>query len=211
MRVRGSLLLALLALAACVGPSERRQSRRPALPPEPDIRQCLGDLDRLGVRYERLPDRQFSPGCSAVNSVKLVDIGMPVTNLGALKCGLARPFAQWANSAVQQAARAWLDSPVVRIESFGTYACRPINGVAGNRLSEHARANAVDISGFVLASGRRITVKQDWNGPDPQARNFLRALHQSACRRFNIVIGPDANGFHHDHLHFDMGAGPYCR
>ncbi len=105
------------------------------------------------------------------------------------------PFTRWVQTAVQQAARAWLDSPVAKIESFGSYACRPVNGVAGNKLSEHARANAVDISAFILANGRRITVEQDWNGPDANARTFLRALHQSACRRFNVVLGPNATPF----------------
>ena len=202
-----ALLLILLATACADQPRRGAQKRAP----EPDVGMCLADLSRLGGRFERLPDREFSPGCTAIGSVRLIDIGMPVTNLGAVKCGLAVPLTQWAGSAVQQAARAWLDSPVVKIESFGSYACRPVNNLAGNKLSEHARANAVDIAGFVLANGRRITVKQDWFGRDPAARSFLRALHQSACRRFRVVIGPDANSFHHDHFHFDMGPGPYCR
>lgn len=211
MRKRGLLLL--LAAAACVGPSEHRHSRRPApsRPPEVNLRMCLADLRSAGAKFELLPDRVFSPGCSAVSSVKLIAVGIPVTNLGAVRCGLAVPFTQWVQTAVQQAARAWLDNPVAKIESFGSYACRPVNGMAGNKLSEHASANAVDISGFVLTNGRRITVKQDWNGADPNARNFLRALHQSACRRFQVVLGPNANAFHQDHFHFDMGPGPYCR
>jgi hypothetical protein len=211
MRKRGILLL--LAAAACVGPSDRASVHRPAptRPPEADLRMCLADLRTAGAKFELLPDRVFSPGCSAVSSVKLVAVGIPVTNLGAVRCGLAVPFTQWVQTAVQQSAKAWLDSPVVKIESFGSYACRPVNNMAGNKLSEHASANAVDISGFVLANGRRITVKQDWNGPDANARNFLRALHQSACRRFQVVLGPNANALHHDHFHFDMGRGPYCR
>jgi hypothetical protein len=211
MRKRGLLLL--LAAAACVGPSEQRHGRRhmPSRPPEPNLRMCLADLRSAGAKFELLPDRVFSPGCSAVSSVKLIAVGIPVTNLGAVRCGLAVPFTQWVQTAVQQSARAWLDSPVARIESFGSYACRPVNNMAGNKLSEHASANAVDISGFVLANGRRITVKQDWNGPDANARNFLRALHQSACRRFRVVLGPNANALHQDHFHFDMGPWPYCR
>ncbi len=209
MRFRGILLL--LALGSCAGPSQHEQARRKPIPAEPDIRICLADLGRAGARFERLPDREFSPGCSATRSVKLLDVGIPVTNLGAVKCGLAVPFAMWVRTAVQDAAHTWLDSQVAKIESFGSYACRPVNNVQGNMLSEHARANAVDIGAFVLASGRRISVKDDWNGADPNVRNFLRALHQSACRRFSVVIGPDANAFHRDHLHFDMGAGRYCR
>jgi hypothetical protein len=211
--MRKRAILILLAVAACVGPSQQRHGRKIVQQPsaEPNLKICLTDLSAAGARYELLPDRNFSTGCSAIASVKLIAVGIPVTNLGAVKCGLAVPFTRWVQTAVQQSARAWLDSPVVKIESFGSYGCRPINGIAGNKLSEHARANAVDISAFVLASGRRITVKQDWNGADGNARNFLRALHQSACRRFRVVLGPDANAFHHDHFHFDMGPGPYCR
>lgn len=175
------------------------------------MRICLADLSAAGAKYQPLPDRDFSPGCSARRSVKLIEVGIPVTNLGAVKCQLAVPFTRWVQTAVQQAAQAWLDSPVRKIESFGSYACRPVNNMAGGKLSEHANANAVDIAGFILANGRRITVKQGWNGPDPNERAFLRALHQSACRRFRVVIGPDANAYHQDHFHFDMGPGPYCR
>jgi hypothetical protein len=63
----------------------------------------------------------------------------------------------------------------------------------------------------VLANGRRITVLNDWNGPDQYARNFLRAVHNAGCRRFHVVLGPDANALHRNHLHFDMGPGTYCR
>ncbi len=175
------------------------------------LRQCLADLGGRGASFQILPDQDRGAGCSTIGTVKLVKIGIPTANLGAMKCRLAERFVAWTGDALQTAATAWLDSPVAKIESFGTYACRPINNQAGNRLSEHGSANAVDIAGFVLANGRRITVKDDWNGPDENARNFLRAVHKAACRRFSVVLGPDANALHHDHLHFDMGAGRYCR
>jgi len=54
-------------------------------------------------------------------------------------------------------------------------------------------------------------VSDGWNSEDPQVRGFLRALHRAACARFSVVLGPDANAFHRDHFHFDMGPGPYCR
>jgi hypothetical protein len=165
----------------------------------------------MGVSFRSLPDRTFSGGCSAIGTVQLLDIGMPTTNLGAMTCPAALKFAIWAREALQPAAKAWLDAPVAKVESFGTYSCRPINGQAGNKLSEHGRSNAVDVSGFVLTNGRRITVLKDWNGPDQGARDFLRAVHKSACRRFDVVLGPDANALHRDHLHFDMSGSRYCR
>ncbi|WP_156679518.1 extensin family protein [Sphingomonas profundi] len=211
----------LFLLAACVPVADRRPPARRAAPSPPvsaggaedprALRQCYADLGRQGASYQALPDRVMGGGCSAIGTVKLVRIGIPTTNLGAMRCRLAERFVAWTNEALQTAASAWLDSRVVKIESFGTYACRPVNNQAGNRLSEHGTSNAVDISAFVLASGRRITVLGDWNGPDENARNFLRAVHKAACRRFSVVLGPDANALHRDHLHFDMGRGSYCR
>ncbi|WP_116091712.1 extensin family protein [Sphingomonas crusticola] len=211
--MRAVILLCLfLALAGCL--KDKPQPGRNLPPPVDDPRAfkaCLVDLAGLGAKVQPLPDRSWANGCSATQTVKLVAIGIPVTNLGAIKCGLARPFVIWIQQSVQQAARARLGSNVAKIESFGSFACRPVNNVEGNKLSEHGRADAIDISAFNLADGRRITVKDGWNGPDDKARAFLRDLHSAACRRFNVVLGPDANAFHRDHLHFDMGRGPYCR
>jgi hypothetical protein len=231
MRRRIALTLLLTVLSGCVpegrktqtsrprGQSARpaqRPAHRPAAPfaelSEPKLRQCLADLGKTGARFTRLPDQTLAGGCSIVGAVKLSDVGIPVTGLGPMKCGVAERFADWAGSAVQNAAAVWLESTVAKIESYGTYNCRPINNRPGGRLSEHGRANAIDIAAFVLADGRRITVKDGWRGSDTNARDFLRAVHKAACRRFSIVIGPDGDAQHYDHLHFDMGSnGPYCR
>jgi hypothetical protein len=210
---RAVVLATLIALVGCI-PSGGRKAPleagdRPAL--APDTLQCRADLDREGVRYKALEDRVFASGCTALGAVQLLDIGTPVANLGAMTCPLARQFARWTREAMQPAAKAWLGSPVVRIESFGTYSCRPVNGRRGAKLSEHGRANAVDVAAFVLADGRRITVLAGWSGEDSDVRRFLRAVHAAGCRRFGIVLGPDADAFHRDHLHFDMGQGTYCR
>ncbi len=205
--------LALLLLTACIPRVEApRGGQRP--PPEtPErFRKCVAMMVAEGSKVEALPDRIFDNGCSATSAVKLVAIGIPVTNLGAVKCYLAAPFARWVREDVPALASRWLDGGfVTRIESFGSFACRPVNGIAGNRLSEHGRANAIDIAAFRLRDGRRISVRDGWNSDDPQVRGFLRALHQAACARFAIVLGPDANAFHQDHFHFDMGEGRYCR
>jgi hypothetical protein len=213
MRFPIAVLLLCLLLAACVGPSHK--GRRPQYAPPAEtperFRACVATLRAEGSIIDPLPDRQFANGCSATSSVKLVAIGIPVTNLGALKCGLAIPFARWVRQDVTAAAGRWLNGYVTRIESYGTFACRPVNNQGGNRLSEHGRANAVDIAAFVLKDGRRITVKTGWNGEDERVRGFLRAVHRAACGRFSVVLGPEANAYHADHLHFDMGNGPYCK
>ncbi len=208
------LLLVPLLLASCA--RERAVERpapgpvsRPAAPrPSPATQQCLGTLVTAGVRFEALPDRSFGGGCGLSGTVKLLDIGTPVTNLGALTCPLAGAFAAWTRYAVQPAATIAFGRPVAKIESFGTYSCRAVAG--SDRLSEHGRANAVDVAAFVLDDGRRVTVRDDWNGAD-DARRFLRLIHDSACRRFGTVLSPDYNAAHADHLHLDMAPGHFCR
>jgi len=214
----GFALLALAMLAACIprGGEQRREPPRAAAQPRgergsPDTLQCHLDLARERIEFRRLPDQTFSGGCSALGAVQLLDMGTPASNLRAMTCPTARQFARWVRESVQPAAEQWLGSSVRRVETFGTYACRPVNSRPGARLSEHAFANAVDVSGFVLADGRRIMVLGGWTGDDERVRRFLRQVHQGGCRRFSVGLGPDSDSYHYNHLHFDMGRGPYCR
>ncbi|MFZ5707823.1 MAG: extensin family protein [Pseudomonadota bacterium] len=207
-----ALLLLSTLLAGCIpSPRSPRSPSQQAVESPERFRQCVAMMRAEGSDVQALPDRTFDNGCSATSAVKLLAIGIPVTNLGAVKCILAAPFARWVRTDVQAQARRWLGTDVVKIESMGSFACRPVNNQAGNRLSEHGRANAVDIAAFQLRDGRRISVRDGWNGADANARAFLRGLHRAACARFSVVLGPDANALHHDHFHFDMGNGPYCR
>ncbi|MBO9576421.1 MAG: extensin family protein [Sphingobium sp.] len=220
--LRVAALLALAGLAGCVsmeGPQRPRAVKRVAQPSRPkpngpEFGQCLARLDAAMVRFSVLPNQDKGGGCAIIDAVKLLDIGTPTTNLGALTCDLAGNFAAWARYAVRPAARVYLGVEVVRIETFGTYACRDVRGSGGTiagRLSEHALANAVDVSAFLLADGRRITVADDWYADGPTSQ-FLHVIHDSACKRFRTVLSPDYNSAHRDHLHFDMGGkGGYCR
>lgn len=212
---RRSIIIAIsLALAACAGGEERRDNR-PKPPAQtsfdsPQVRLCLANLGQL-ARFQTVPDRDYGGGCFTYGSLKLTEAGVPVSNLGAMNCPLAATFTAWIRNGVIPAARLYLKAELARVETFGSYSCRNVNGRMAGRLSEHASANAVDVSGFVLADGRRITLKQDWNSPDPAVRSFLLVIRTSACRRFQTVLSPDYNALHADHFHFDMGRGPFCK
>lgn len=178
--------------------------------PTPSLRQCFAALNASPVRYTPLPDRSYGGGCTAYGAVRLDDIGVPTTNLGPMTCAVAQNFSAWVRHGVAPAARAYLGSELVRVDTFGTYACRNVAG--SGRLSEHAHANAVDVAAFLLADGRRISVQNGWGDGDAASRKFLRVVRDSACKRFRTVLSPDYNAAHHDHLHFDMGGrGGYCR
>ena len=218
-----TLLLPLL-LASCLsgGGHDRRPPPRPRgarpvtlnLPTSRETQACFADLSREDVRYSPLPDRDYGGGCQIIGAVQLIDIGVPVTNLKAMRCGLARAFTGWVEHAVAPAARQMLGSDLVRMESMGTYACRAVVGVSGaaaGRLSGHATANAVDVSAFVLQDGRRITIEQGWNGGDDATRAFLRTIRGSACKRFGTVLSPDYNTAHYNHLHLEDDRAGVCR
>ena len=209
-----------LTLSACVGaPEPARRPVRTATtwnpPAAPEGRMCLTNLSRSDADFTPLPDQYFGAGCSAVGAVRLAslrsDDGMlQFSNLGPVTCPLANTLSGWARFGVDRAARAMLGSALVRIETMGSYSCRNVAGTS--RLSGHASANAVDVSGFTLANGRRISVLRDWDNPSPQVRAFLRAVQGSACKRFGTVLSPEYNAAHRDHLHLEVGGErPFCR
>ncbi|TCP72691.1 extensin family protein [Sphingomonas sp. PP-CE-1G-424] len=210
-------LLVILALAACgradrpTAPTQTRPNL--SVPSNRETAQCLADLRELHVSFQVLPDRETGPGCGLAGTVKLVDIGVPVANLTAVRCGAARAFIGWTRNAVAPAAYQMLGSELARVDSMGSYACRNVVGSTRGptRRSGHAIANAIDVGGFVLKDGRRITVLNDWNSPDPQVRQFLQTIHASACKRFGTVLSPDYNAAHRNHLHLEDDHANFCR
>jgi hypothetical protein len=196
-------------------PPPRRPAGSPPitlnLPTSRETQQCYADLSREEVRYSPLPDRDYGGGCDVIGSVQLIDIGVPVTGLKAMRCGLAEEFIGWTRNALAPAAYQILGSRLVKIETFGTYACRNTIGTATERLSGHAIANAVDVSAFILEDGRRVSVENDWRSDDPDIRRFFEVIHTSACKRFGTVLSPDYNAAHHNHLHLEDDHKSFCR
>jgi hypothetical protein len=172
-----------------------------------DPAQCRALLGKAGVRFETLPARRQGEQCGYEDGVRLrragaLAIGYRPAGLGT-SCPVAAGLALWEWHAVQSAAIAHLGSKVTVVEHFGSYNCRRIYGRAKGNWSEHATANAVDIAGFRLADGRRISVLRDW--PDKGAKGrFLRAVREGACPLFATVLSPDYNAAHRDHLHLDQ-------
>ena len=116
---------------------------------------------------------------------------------------------------VDKQAQSILGSGVKRIHHAGTYSCRRQRGNGSGAWSEHAFANAWDITGFELDDGRVISIYKDWQGGrSKQAkarRKFLHKARDKACRVFRVVLSPDFNAAHKDHFHFDQGPSLSCR
>lgn len=121
-----------------------------------------------------------------------------------LRCPMIPQVERWIRGSVAPAALHYFGAELVEVSVAGSYACRPMNHVSGAKLSEHGYANALDVSGFKLADGRKISVKRDWNGGDPAGQAFLRAVNRGACEYFTTVLGPNHDRAHHDHFHVDL-------
>ena len=204
-----------LVLTAC-GHVERPSTVQPRSVAGPTTREtqaCYADLSRMGVRFTPVGDHDYGNGCATLGTVQIADIGVPVTGLTNVRCGEARAFAGWVRSAVAPAAYQMLGSELAQVGSFGSYACRNVIGSQQNagKRSGHAIANAIDVGGFVLKDGRRITILNDWRSTDPATQQFLRTIHASACKRFGTVLSPDYNAAHANHLHLEDDHAAFCR
>ena len=231
--VKGALVLAsAMALSACGGVvpsvdapyastriSTQGMSKTPVSAPRPvatsrSANVCLAKLGATGTQFEALKDQYFGGGCSNLNTVKLSSIAgdntkFGLSNVGPLQCDTAQTFTAWARFGVDRAAQRILGTRLERIETMGTYSCRNVAGSA--RRSAHATAEAIDVSAFVFADGRRISLAGDWDGGSQKERQFLRTVHRSACKRFGTVLGPDYNAAHRDHFHLERSGKGYCR
>jgi hypothetical protein len=121
-----------------------------------------------------------------------------------LDCPMVAELEAWVGQTVLPAAQARFGQPVAQIDSMGSYNCRGMNNQPGARLSEHSFGNALDVGGFVLADGRKITLVHDWTRGDEQTQAFLRDVHNGACGRFTTVLSPGSNAFHYNHIHVDL-------
>ena len=168
--------------------------------------RCRALLSRAGIRYTAMPRRLDGPQCGFSDGIRLEPGG--ATTLAyrpeglVTSCPVAAALALWEWHVVQPAALKRFGSRIVEVETFGSYNCRRMYGRATGDWSEHARANAVDVAGFRLADGRRVSVAADWREAGPKGR-FLHDVRDGACRLYTHTLSPDYNAAHRDHLHLD--------
>lgn len=173
---------------------------------------CRAVLKAPYILARPIPDRPVRNGCGWTNGVAVQSAGSAEIGLNPVTCEAAVAFALWVNYDVQPLAKSILGSRVTRIHDMGTYSCR---NIVGNVMwkdfrSQHASANAIDVGGFTLEDGRRISVLKDWRGSGPASR-FLHEVHDRACRYFRVTLGPDFNAAHKDHFHLDRGFLASCK
>jgi hypothetical protein len=125
-------------------------------------------------------------------------VAIEITPPATLRCETAEAIVNWVRDDL--AARvAKLGASLAAIENFDSFECRGRNRQAGAPLSEHGRANALDIRSLRLKNGQ-VVRPTDTTVPE----DFRVAMRASACARFMTVLGPGSDGFHEDHIHVDL-------
>ena len=165
---------------------------------------CRGFLERSAIAFTRLPPAGEG-ACRRDDSIRLQadpQRGLALRpDVAPASCAVGAGLALWLRQSVQPAALDGFGQRVTAIEHLGTANCRRIAG--RHAWSEHATANAIDVAGFVLADGRRVSVRKDWAGEGARGL-FLRRVRNGACGVFGTVLSPDYNAAHADHFHLDQ-------
>ncbi|WP_271077974.1 extensin-like domain-containing protein [Aurantiacibacter sp. MUD61] len=170
-----------------------------------DPAACNAVLERSDITYTML-EPAGDGACRRENRLVLPESPLTPAN-PEMTCTVAVSLSQWLAKDVGPLAEEMLGSAVSRVEQLGTYNCRRVGGGDDGRWSQHATSNAIDISAFVLGDGTRVSVLNDWGDGEDRGR-FLRAVRDSACLNFGIVLSPEYNAAHADHFHLDQSRGP---
>ena len=170
---------------------------------------CLKELEQRDVEFERLAAFSQSNRCKVEYTVRLARVGkMKLDNAPLLTCRMAMQLTEFEQDTLQPTAKRLLGSEINRLKHIGTYNCRSMRKYNGI-LSQHAFANAIDVSGFVLNNGSTINVEKDWKGSEAKSK-FLKAVASKACKSFRVSVSPDSDANHFNHLHWDAGLYRSC-
>ena len=171
--------------------------------PEADDAACLTRIKELGLHFEPLPP--LSEGaCGAARPLKVSRLAddIAVEPPATMVCGMAEALAQWSRVVVVPEAKRLLSARAKAIAIGTSYQCRTRNHIPGAKLSEHAFANAVDVSGIVFHDHASVTIGTP-AADTPEARYAL-AIQTGACPSFHTVLGPGSDVEHGNHLHLDL-------
>jgi hypothetical protein len=174
----------------------------PAAPPPPSA--CRLALTEEIAIAPSIPDIHGPGDCGGEDLVRLEAVVLPDKHLvsvkpaAILRCPMASAIAQWIRTDMVPLA-ASLGSVISDLDNFDSFECRGRNRMVGGRLSEHGRANALDVRALKLANGQSISLTDR-----TVSRGFRESVLHSMCARFSTVLGPGSDGYHEDHIHLDL-------
>ena len=100
------------------------------------------------------------------------------------------------------------EAGVTDIVHLGAYNCRTITGTS--TLSQHGLGKAIDIAGVRLEDGTYWSIFDDWehdtDNPEEEGAQWLSWFANQLYAQwiFNLILTPDYDASHDDHLHCDL-------
>lgn len=186
-------------------PAEDNQPAAETPPAAPAVSACRLALTESIAIAPSIPSINGPGGCGGNDLVRLEAVVLPdnkgrvaVKPPAVLRCGMASAIADWIRTDMVPLAEA-RGSRLSDLDNYDSYDCRGRNGVVGAPLSEHGRANALDVRALKLADGTSITLT-DRGVP----RELRETVLHSVCTRFTTVLGPGSDGYHEEHIHLDL-------
>jgi hypothetical protein len=178
-----------------------KQAAEQAAPPPSACRLALTEAIAIAPS---IPAISGPGGCGGDDLVRLEAVILPdnkqvaVKPAAILRCTMAAAIADWIRSDVAPFAQR-LGTTISDLDNFDSFECRGRNRVAGAKMSEHGRANALDVRALKFANGQSLSLTDR-----TAAREQREAVLHSVCARFTTVLGPGSDWYHEDHIHLDL-------
>jgi hypothetical protein len=185
-------------------PESAKPAEPQAAPVPPPPSACRLALSEAIAIAPSIPDIHGAGGCGGEDLVRLEAVVLPDKHLvsvkpaAILRCAMASEIANWIRADIAPLAMS-MGSVISDLDNFDSFECRGRNRVPGAPLSEHGRANALDIRALKLANGQSIALTDR-----ALSRGLRESVRQSACARFSTVLGPGSDWYHEDHIHLDL-------
>ncbi|MGE0767831.1 MAG: extensin family protein [Hyphomicrobiaceae bacterium] len=190
-------VIAVAPSAVALAQAQLRGPQWPVLPPneqasEPDVTWTKAEVDAARARCQVVATQYraaFEPvdpirdgACGTPYPVRVTRIGkVSLSQPATVNCEVVAAVGDWMNRDVQALAKRILGGHVTQIEVLSSYACRNAYGLRHGRLSEHARANALDIKGFALGRDN-VDVLADWGMTKGDIKDKIAAAEKAARR-----------------------------
>jgi hypothetical protein len=172
------------------------------------LRQCLSDLKAANVEFLELGSVS-KEGCTVEGVIELDAVSSPfgkvsLPNKPTMTCVFAGQFTTWVRDVAAPLTLAYMNSKLAAIETGASLVCRTRYANPDEKISEHAKGNAIDIAAFRMENGRSLSVK-DASASTQIDGVLMKTFRATGCGYFTTILGPGSNEAHKDHLHFDYG------
>ncbi len=151
---------------------------------ETEIATARARCNAILARYDAVatPMEPIREGeCGTPYPVQLTSINkVSLSQAAIVNCEMVAALGDWLKIDVQPAAKKLLGQQVVGIEVLSSYSCRNAYGRKRSRLSEHGRANAIDIKGFQLARQGSVDLMADWGMTERDIKARIAAAEAAA-------------------------------